>query len=161
MEGLAAAKFDVLAMIDGDLQYSPESLLDLLYRLDGADIVLADRRVSKHRSIYQSRDLLSRAFTFMVSRLFGIDSDIQAGLKVFHRKVFKDITANPGRWSFELHLIIHAVHSGYLITNVPVVPNQRHAGTSKVHPIAVGMELMIEAFRLKLSLVTHKVPKRV
>jgi dolichol-phosphate mannosyltransferase len=161
IEGFAAAKFDVLATIDGDLQYSPESLLDMLYRLDDADIVLADRRIGRHRSVYQSRDLLSQTFTFILSILFGIDSDIQAGLKVFHRKVYKDITVHPGQWSFELHLVVHAVHNGYLIANMPVAPNQRHAGKSKVHPIAVGMELMIEAFRLKLSLLMRKVPKRV
>lgn len=158
IEGFAAARFDVLAMMDGDLQYSPESLLDMLYHLEDADMVLADRRIGRCRSIYRLRDLLSQAFTFIICTLFGIDSDIQSGLKVFRRKVYQDITIHPSQWTFELHLITHAARSGYLITNMPVVPNERHAGASKVSPVAVGMELMIEAFRLKLSLVTRRVP---
>ena len=158
IEGFAAAKFDVLAMIDGDLQYSPESLLEMLYHLEDTDMVLADRRAGRRGSIYRPRDLLSQTFTFIICTLFGIDNDIQSGLKVFRRKVYQDLTIHPSQWTFELHLVTHAVRCGFLITNMPVVPNERHAGVSKVSPVTVGMELMLEAFRLKLSLVTRRVP---
>lgn len=158
IEGFAAAKFDILATIDGDLQYSPETLLEMLYCLDGADMVLADRRVSRRGLPYRPRDLLSQAFIFTLSMLFGIDNDVQSGLKVFRRKVYTHVPTNPGRWSFELYLVIQALHNGYLVTNMPVVPNQRYAGRSKVRPLATGMELMIEAFRLKLSLIRRKLP---
>ena len=153
IEGFAAAKFDVLATIDGDLQYSPESLLEMLYHLEGADMVLADRRVGRRGLAFRPRDLLSQLFIFTLSILFGIDNDVQSGLKVFCRKVYKTIPTNPGRWSFELYLVVQALHDGCLITNMPVTPNQRHAGTSKVHPLTVGMELLLEALRLKLSLI--------
>jgi dolichol-phosphate mannosyltransferase len=154
IEGFAAAKFDVLATIDGDLQYSPESLLEMLYLLEDSDMVLADRRIGRRGHAYRPRELLSQVFPFILNILFGIDHDTQSGLKVFRRKVYKNVPTNPGRWSFELYLVVQAVQSGYLIANMPVVPNQRHTGTSKVHPVAVGMELMIEVFRLKLSLVS-------
>jgi hypothetical protein len=40
--------------------------------------------------------------------------------------------------------------------NVPVSHNQRPAGVSKVSPLAVGMELMVEALRLKVSMTKRK-----
>jgi len=87
VEGFTAAQYDVLAMIDGDLQYSAEGLLDLVRKLTHSNIVVADRRTS-HANANRLRSILSQVFLLIIALLFGIDADIQSGLKVFHRKVY-------------------------------------------------------------------------
>jgi glycosyltransferase involved in cell wall biosynthesis len=159
IEGFAAAQFDVLAMIDGDLQYPPEALPEMVRQLAYADIVVADRRRS-YGQVNQLRGTLSHVFTDMlVGLLFGIDTDMQSGLKVFHRRVYDGMTA-PGRWSFDLHLVTQAVTKGAAVANVPIAFHERQGGKSKVAPLLVGMELLIAALRLKMHLPAGNVDSK-
>ncbi len=149
MEGFAAASFDVLAMIDADLHYAPESLLDMIGRLEDADVILFDKRTNRLHSGRPVRKALGRLFAFVISMLFGIESDVQSGLKEFRRRVLEGMTAMPRRWSFDHYLVKHAFSSGYAIANVPVVPNQRQASTRTDRLRLGSMALMIDALRLK------------
>jgi dolichol-phosphate mannosyltransferase len=148
MEGFAAARFDILAMIDGDLQYSPESLLEVIHHVVYTDIVVGDRRRSARNSGLL-RGILSQVFVRIISLLFGTNSDIQSGLKVFRRHIYEEISSHTGKWGLDLHLVVHAVHKGYLVTNVSVPVQARQGGSSKVRTITVGVELLLEVLRLK------------
>lgn len=159
IEGFAAVHFDVLVMIDGDLQCPPEALLEMSQCLSHADIVVAYRHTNSS-STNRFRATLSRVFNFIISLLFGIDTDIQSGLKVFHRKVYEGAPLNPGQWSLDLHLITRAIRNGYTVANVPVTIQQRHGGTSKVRPLAVGMELLMVALQLKITLVLRSITSK-
>jgi cellulose synthase/poly-beta-1,6-N-acetylglucosamine synthase-like glycosyltransferase len=156
MEGFAASRYSLLAFIDGDLQYPPESLPEMIKKLDQADIVVGDRRVT-----YNGADLfraaLSGIFTSVINIVFHLDTDMQSGLKVFRRKVYDEMEGEPGKWNLDLHLIIQAIHKGYKIANVPIVFAQRHAGESKVIPFAVAMELLMTVLMLKLTTTTHHI----
>src|SRR5262249_33563533 len=108
MEGFAAARFDILAMIDGDLQYSPEVFPVMLKKFALADIVVADRRPT-YRGANRLRGGLSQIFSRIISLLFGINTDIQSGMKMFRRSVYAEQVIDPGKWSFDLYLVTHAV----------------------------------------------------
>lgn len=160
IEGFAAAQFDVLAMIDGDLQYPPEALPEMVRQLAHADIVVADRRKS-YGQVNYLRGALSHVFTdIIVNALFGLDTDMQSGLKVFHRRVYEGVK-DPGRWSFDLHLVIQAVSKGAALANVPIAFYERTDGKSKVAPLAVGTELLMTALRLKMRQKTHKASNKL
>ena len=158
MEGFAVARYDVLIMMDGDLQHPPEILPDMLYCLIEADIVVADRRRSKNAN--RVRGLLSCIFIFIFCLLFGINTDVESGLKVFRRKVYEGIPPNPGQWGLDLHLVIQAVRKGYKLINMPFTIQQRQGGKSKVKPLEVAMELLIAAFQLKMRLVLGSIASR-
>lgn len=152
IEGFEHARFDVLGMIDGDLQYPPEALPEMLAELAHAHIVVGDRRTT-YRQSAKMRGVLSAAFSEMISRrVFGIDTDIQSGLKVFFRDVYANIELNPGPWSFDLDLVTKAAHAGYTIANVPITLAPRLAGKSKVSAVAVGSELLLATSRLSFGL---------
>ncbi len=153
MEGIAVARFDALAIIDGDLQYPPEALPEMLRQLWCADIVVGDRRKS-YGDVSRLRGTLSHIFTdWIVNWLFTLDTDMQSGLKVFRRTAYESVVSQPSRWSFDLHLITQAVYKGAAITNVPIAFCQRLGGQSKVMPLAVGVELVITALKLKTNRV--------
>jgi cellulose synthase/poly-beta-1,6-N-acetylglucosamine synthase-like glycosyltransferase len=150
MEGFAVAQYNVLAALDGDLQYPPETIIGMMKKLQDADIVVADRRVTYSRTD-RFRGTLSSIFTTIINLLFGLDTDIQSGLKVFRRTIYEEMESQPGKWSFDLHLVTHAIHHGYAVANVPILFEQRPAGESKVTPLAVAAELLMTALQLKLK----------
>jgi len=153
-EGFVAARFDVLAMIDGDLQYPPEALATMNRQLGHADLVVADRRKS-YSHANRMRGQLSRIFTLLVTMLFGIDTDMQSGMKMFRRKVYNGLEVHRGGWSFDLYLVTHAVSKKYKLVNVPIEFKERQSGVSKVSPLKVALELLLAALQIKLVWLTH------
>lgn len=160
IEGFAQAQFDVLAMIDGDLQYPPEALAEMNQQLGRADLIVADRRTS-YSDADRLRGGLSQVFTLVVSLLFGVDTDMQSGLKMFRRKIYDGVTARPGRWNFDLYLVTHAIFNKYKLANVPIEFQERHAGVSKVVPAKVALELLKTALQLKIKQVAGSLQARI
>src|SRR5436305_1316310 len=156
MEGFAAAQFDILAMIDGDLQYPPEVLPTMAQQLMQADIVVADRRTT-YNNANQLRGSLSSIFTSVVSLLFGINTDMQSGMKMFRRTIYDRQVIQSGQWSLDLYLVTYAVFNGYRLRNVPIDYQKRHGGESKVVPFKVAIELLQTTLQLKVSWTLHYV----
>ena len=116
LEGISHSKFDVIAMIDGDLQYPPEAIKEMFFKIysQEAEIVIANRT---HRHTTMSRTFLSRAFQSIFSRfVFGINHDIQSGLKVFSRKVFYNLHLNPTKWGFDYEFVYKAVRMKWRVS---------------------------------------------
>src|SRR3989344_5885999 len=59
VQGFAQAKFDLVAMIDADLQYPPEAILPMILKLGEVDIVVSSRGEDRGNSL---RRVSSRAF---------------------------------------------------------------------------------------------------
>ena len=150
VEGFAAAQFDVLTMIDADLQYPPEVLPNMLQQLTNAEIIVGDRRTS-HRHTNCLRHSLSNIFALIASIIFGVNTDMQSGLKMFRRKIYDGLVVNSGQWSFDLYLVTYAISNGYTLANVPIEFEERHGGVSKVAPLKVGIELLKVAVQLKVE----------
>ncbi len=152
IEGFAAARYDVLGMIDGDLQYPPEAIPQMVHQIDVADIIVGDRRTS-YAQTNRLRGSLSQLFSVAISSgFFGVSTDMQSGLKVFTRATYEAITLTPSSWSFDLELITQARQVGKTVMNVPILFQARAAGTSKVIPLAVGIELLKSAYKMKRQL---------
>src|SRR3989344_3784516 len=103
-EGFSKSCGDTLVMCDADLQYPPEAIAEMVKALDDSDLVVANRK-----NYYDSnlRKFLSRTFRFAFGKfLFGIDSDIQSGLKVFKRRVWETVKFVPrSAWTFDLEFL--------------------------------------------------------
>lgn len=151
IEGFGIARYDLLAMIDGDLQYPPEALPQMIAKLDRSDIVVGDRRKTSVDS-NKLRAKMSRIFVQIVMLLFNIDTDMQSGLKLFRREVYDGMEIKPSRWDLDLYLVVQAIFNGYTCSNVPIVFQPRYAGVSKVSPMEVALELLVTALRLRVLL---------
>jgi len=153
MEGFAVARYDLLAMIDGDLQYSPTELLKLVNKLTEADLIVGDRRAAHAAS--PLRRVMSGIFKGLVNKLLGLDTDVQCGLKLFRRRVYEGFEFHYGKWNLDMYLVMHALRYGYKIGNVPVVVEPRHAGESKVAPSSVALELLKSVVMIKVVAVVR------
>lgn len=151
LEGFDAAKYDILCMIDADLQYPPEAIVPM-HRLmieTDTDIVLTNRQQHGTGAI---RKITSAGFNFVFTKLmFGFDYDSQSGLKLFKKEVIKNITLDPTPWSFDLEFIVRSLEQNYKIVSYDIVFAERFAGEAKIQVSKVAYELAKASVKLRFN----------
>ncbi len=150
IEGFAAAQYDYIGMIDGDLQYSPENFEKMVKKLDaGADIVVANRfelNVDAHRKV------LATLFRVLFGKtLHGFTVDVQSGMKVFRKNIYERLQLNPSQWTFDLEFLVNARNAGAVIESIDVALQPRKYGKHKTNLIHASLQLSWQA----LLLLTH------
>ena len=161
IQGFEKASGDIIVMIDGDLQYPPEALPEMIKALDTTDVVIANR---KHYRDSAVRKLFSKTFRFVFGgALFGLNHDIQSGLKVFTREVFETVKFTPvSAWTFDLEFLHRAKQAGFSIHNFDIVFSKRKNGHSKVAFIKTTFEIGFNALCLRAKRIhpAHIPPKQ-
>ncbi len=160
-EGFEKASGNILAMIDADLQYSPSVIPQMARGLnENCDVIVANRK-KYHAS--PVRKVLSRGFRHVFGKmLFGLDCDIQSGLKVFKREVLETVKFKPhSAWTFDLEFLHRARLAGFQIKNIDITFYPRTGGRSHINVLKNGFELATNAASLKLKRIhpQHIPPK--
>lgn len=161
IEGFNIASGSIIVMIDSDLQYPPEEIPAMVGFLDKADIVVANRKDYKGSL---TRRIVSRGFRLFFGKLlFGLNHDIQAGLKVFTKEVIDTVKVNPkSGWTFDLEFLHKAREAGFVIVNHNISFAFRKNGTSKVGLVRTTWEIGTQALSLKLKkIVPQYIPPKV
>ncbi len=160
LEGAKFAQFDNLAMIDADLQYPPEALPKMVNMLKYSDLVISNRKTYKDTKL---RKVLSRTFKFMFGKvLFGLNYDIQSGLKVFTREVFETLKYMPSSsWTFDLEFLHRAKQAGFHMSSYDITFTKRAKGNSKMGIMKQVIEIGSNAIRVKAKRIrpVHIAPK--
>jgi glycosyltransferase XagB len=152
IEGFSYAKGTILCMIDGDMQYPPCAIPEMIKRLDEADIVVANRKDFQASAV---RKVLSRGFRFIFGNvLFKLPTDIQSGLKVFKRSVYETVKSTPrSPWTFDLEFLYKARESGFVIENYDISFAPRENGFSNVNSVRQSVEIGYNALSLRAQKV--------
>jgi glycosyltransferase involved in cell wall biosynthesis len=153
LEGFAHARFNIICMIDADLQYPPEAIAGMYADLHKkhVDIVISER-VELHTPLF--RRLSSKVFQFVFAKLlFGINYDTQSGLKLFRKHVIESILLTPSPWSFDLEFIVRSLEHGYTLSSRDIIFAERHSGRAKINVFKATFELAYAAIQLRR--VTH------
>lgn len=150
IEGFGHAKYDIICMIDADLQYPPRAIPQMIEMInEGADMVVGNRQ---KYSAGPLRKFISKSFNFFFVRmLHGFDVDAQSGLKVFRKSIVEHIKLNPSSWTFDLELLVKARNAGYVIESLDISFNKRHAGNSKISMLTSSYEIGLNAMKLKVN----------
>lgn len=153
LEGFGKARYSLIAMIDADLQYSPEALGSMVERIEAerADVVLTRRVVNDTGWL---RKLSSAIFKFaFVQILFGIRYDTQSGLKLFRRSVLAGLNLQPTQWSFDLEFIVRARLGGAAIISEDISFGARLHDEVKISLVSAAIEMAQSSLRLKAALL--------
>ncbi len=150
IQGFDVAQGDVFAMIDGDLQYPPQKIPEMISMLKEADIIVGNRKDYNDNKL---RRFMSRGFKKVFGQMmFGLSTDIQSGLKVFTRQAYEVVKFKPvSPWTFDLEFLARARHAGFIIENVSIVFAPRVNGESKVNVVKQSIEIGTNALTIKMK----------
>lgn len=150
LEGFSYAKYDLLCMIDGDLQYQPETIPQMLTKIEkGADIVVANRILKNTTFV---RNFFSRSFLYLFGKLLhGLNFDVQSGLKVFRKEIVERLHIYPSPWTFDLEFLKKSIDAGYKIDTVNMPLARRNAGETKINLIKASWEIGFNAIKMKFQ----------
>lgn len=124
--GFKAARGDVIATIDADLQNDPEEIPRLLPMLDGYDMVTGWRRDRQDTRFRKVQTRIANRIRNWIS-----DETIQdsaSSLKLYKRHCLDGIQLFTGAHRFFPTLV---KMRGYTVREEPVKHSPRHAGTAK------------------------------
>ncbi|HEY8430150.1 MAG TPA: glycosyltransferase family 2 protein [Sandaracinaceae bacterium] len=157
--GCAAARGDVIAQIDADLQFLPEELPRLVapIREGRADVVLGSRfargSVRGPGSTPLVRTLGNKLASGYASLLFGHRmTDVQAGMKAWSRRAmerFGPLTSDG--YAYEVEIPARALRAGLRVIDVPVTTEARAGGETKVNVVLDGLPLLVAITRFRLG----------
>lgn len=122
--GVMKSRGSVILFIDGDLNISPDKILDYINEVKDNDIVIASKRHALSKvTIPTSRNFLSRTFNLLVRLSTGIKiKDTQSGLKAGNgdslRKIFSVMLVK--RYAFDVELLAIATLLKLRIKEMPV-----------------------------------------
>ncbi len=152
LEGSEHSDAEYIAMIDGDLQYAPEYIPEMLKKAekDNLGIVIGNRKIHKEGRL---RRFISKAGHMIYAKfLLGTDLDTQSGLKLFKREIIYHLeTKDIKPWAFDLHLIHTAKQLGMKIGSINIDFQKRESGKSKVNLIKTSWQIVSTAIALRLS----------
>jgi cellulose synthase/poly-beta-1,6-N-acetylglucosamine synthase-like glycosyltransferase len=151
LEGFSYVHSKYIALIDGDLQYPPEAVPEMLNLITSgeADVVVSNRRTAETSKL---RRFLSNGYRIVFGKwLWGFDVDVQSGLKVFRSEVISRLSLDPKPWTFDLEFLVQARSAGYKIGSVDITFKNRSHGQTKVDTIRTIIELGFETISLRLQ----------
>ena len=136
--------------MDADFSHDPRYIPDLLAAAEEADLVLGSRYVAGGgvRDWGLLRRLISRGggiyARLILGRSFGVH-DPTGGFKCIRREVLESIeleTVRAEGYVFQIEVTYRAILAGFVVREVPIVFQDRKAGTSKM-----SSRIALEAMR--------------
>jgi glycosyltransferase involved in cell wall biosynthesis len=142
--GFRAARYDIIATLDGDLQDIPEELPLLLNQLDeGYDLVSGWRH---HRRDKLTRRIGSTIYNWVTSVLTGVRlHDINCGFKCYRREVLDEVMVYGERHRY---IPVLASYRGFRLGEVKIDHAPREHGNSRY-----GMERVLGGFFSLLTVI--------
>jgi glycosyltransferase involved in cell wall biosynthesis len=128
--GFAAAHKEWIFYTDGDAQYDPHELVDLVGALrEGVDVVNG-YKLSRGDALY--RVVIGRAYHYFVRWAFGFRlKDVDCDFRLFKRSLLDEIELKSESGSICLEMVKKFQDAGYRFAEVPVHHYQRPHGTSQ------------------------------
>lgn len=157
--GIAAARADVMAQIDADLQFLPKELPQLIAPIlqNAADVTLGTRfthgSVRLRGSTPWLRSLGNKTASWYASILFRHRmTDVQAGMKAWSRDAIDKIDLKSDNYSYEVEIPVKAIKSGLRVVDVPITTDARQGGETCVNVVWDGLALLRDITRFRLGL---------
>jgi hypothetical protein len=141
--GFAAGCGELLAFLDADGTYPPESLPELCQKaLDGADVVVGSRRSGAASGMPVVRKVGNFIWANLVTLLSGRRVvDPASGMRVFRRTALDRLYPLPDGLNFTPVMSTRAVHEGLNFVEIPM-PYEERRGRSKLSVVKDGLRFL-------------------
>jgi glycosyltransferase involved in cell wall biosynthesis len=140
--GLAAARGDWIFFTDGDGQFDPAVLADVVAALGDADVVLGWRET---RADTWRRRAFTSGWNALVRRLLGVPvRDVNCAVKLFRRSLVDDADLRADGGAISAELLAHLVGRRARIVELPVPHLPRRAGRASGGRPGVALKAFTE-----------------
>src|SRR5579859_404287 len=144
--GFAAAKGEIIAMLDADGSTDPDELGRFIRALQhGAEFVKGSRHLPNGGSedLTRLRSLGNQMFVRLANLLYGCDfTDLCYGYCAFWRRSLPLLALTADGFEIETELVLRAVKAGLKIAEVPSVELPRRAGLSNLNAFRDGRRVL-------------------
>lgn len=149
-EGIKKAKYPWVVMIDDDLSYPIEFLDRAIKKTKKNHIIIGSRYLTKQKIPFM-RKLAAYCYRKFVKLLFRLpQEDIQSGLKLIKKEIFKKIKIKEKGYVWDTELLYKANKAGFKITEIPIrydfVGNKLSLRNAAPKMFAGVMKLRINTF---------------
>lgn len=146
MFGIAAAKNDVLMILDADMTVKPEELPLFMEPFDSGMAEFANGTRMVYPPADQAMRLLhlfgNKVFSMIFTYLLGVKiTDTLCGTKCLYRKDYEKIKMKDNAWP-DFDLLFGASKLNLRIVEIPIHYQKRAAGKSKMRTFKHGMMLL-------------------
>jgi dolichol-phosphate mannosyltransferase len=155
LEGIAASRGDVIAMMDGDGSHDPKDLKKMIEKIPEYDIAIGSKLVKGGRTEDPiSRQIVTRIFSVLARVMLGMKvKDPMTGFMVTKREVLGRIKLRPKGFKIVLEVLYK---SRARVAEVPITFHARKAGESKVGFNAKGLKEVLRIINLMRDLRSGK-----
>jgi glycosyltransferase involved in cell wall biosynthesis len=143
-DGIAQSQSSAVVIVDGDLEYPPEAIPDLLAALEEHPVVYVSRFLG---SGLTSMPLLRRWGNGLISRMFNVlfqqkTTDLYTGMKGLRREVVQSLALQRDGFEHVAELGVQLARRGYRIHEIPVTYSPRTRGVSKMRHVPETMKFL-------------------
>lgn len=158
-EGFAIAledQADYIVEMDADFSHDPKVLPLFIEKMKGSDVVIGSRYLNGVSVVnWPIRRLILSYCASVYTRLVtGLNlRDCTSGFKCFKRSVLLSLDLKSVRsdgYSFQIEMNYRCAELGYILSEVPIIFIDRHAGTSKMSKQIVR-EAVLMVWKLKIG----------
>ena len=142
--GFNAATGDLLAFLDADGTYPPESFPELCEAVEThqADLIIGSRMLSGESEMPLVRRIGNTIFAALLSIVGSRRiSDSASGMRVFRRESLPILYPLPDGLDFTPAMSTRAVYEGLTMVEVPI-PYKERVGRSKLNPLKDGIRFL-------------------
>jgi glycosyltransferase involved in cell wall biosynthesis len=123
--GFAQVSGDIVVVQDGDLEYDPADILDLVAPIaeNRGDVCLGSRFMVKRagRVLYYRHYLANKLLTFLNNVLTDLNcTDVETGYKAMRAEIAKRMIIESSGFGFEVEFIAKCKKAGYRLFEVPI-----------------------------------------
>lgn len=139
--------FEACVQMDADFSHRPVDLNQLVQALNNSDVVVGSRYINGGGTSNWAwyRKAISMFGSFYSRTILGYPlRDWTGGFNAWHIKVLKTIGLDQVRsegYSFQIEMKYRGLRSGFQVTEVPILFDERREGASKM-----SLKIVIEAF---------------
>jgi glycosyltransferase involved in cell wall biosynthesis len=142
--GFGAATGDLLAFLDADGTYPPESFPTLCRAVaeHDADLIIGSRMLGRDSEMPLVRRVGNTIFAALLSVVGSRRiSDSASGMRVFRRDALESLYPLPDGLDFTPAMSTRAVYEGLTMIEVPI-PYKERIGASKLNPLKDGVRFL-------------------
>ena len=151
--GFTSGSCDAVFYTDCDLPHDLGDLIEVLPRLQTADLVIGYRQ---KRSFTLRRWVYSRVYNLLMRQLFSIRArDVNCSFKLVSKQVLDRINLTAVTAFIDGQLLVEAARLGYSIVEVPVDYTPRHFGKSNFDSLQTAWLTLAEMIVYWFKSVFH------